>query len=201
MLVSIRFKFMKIDLKNFFDSLISYCKKKNSIRGLYLISFLESIFFPIPTDVFMIPFILAKKKYVRIVVLTTFFSVFGGIVAYFIGIFLWENIETKLINFLPNVLIKIENFKTSYDDIGFLLILIGGFSPFPYKITCLASGILNLNFYSFLIASAISRGLRFFLVGYIFYKFNEVAEKLIRRWINIVSVILIIILGYFLLRI
>ena len=192
---------MKIDLKNFFDSLISYCKKKNSIRGLYLISFLESIFFPIPTDVFMIPFILAKKKICKDSCSDNFFFSVWWNRCLFHRYFLWENIETKLINFLPNFLIKIENFKTSYDDIGFLLILIGGFSPFPYKITCLASGIWNLNFYSFLIASAISRGLRFFLVGYIFYKFNEVAEKLIRRWINIVSVILIIILGYFLLRI
>ena len=78
-----------------------------------------------------------------------------------------------------------------FNTLGFLLVLIGGFSPFPYKITCLGSGIIGVNFYIFFISSLLSRGLRFFLVGYFFYKFNSLAKYIVNKYINIISSVLV----------
>ena len=94
----------------------------------------------------------------------------------------------------PTIENKVFKFQESFNDIGILLVIIGGFSPFPYKITCLGSGILGLNIYLFLISSLFSRWLRFFMVGYFFYKFNNEAKKFVYKYINLISVFIILFL-------
>ena len=184
---------MKFFLNTAFQKILNFCSKKNTNSFLYFISFIESIFFPIPTDIFLIPYILAnREKYFKIIFLTTIFSVLGGLVAYLIGLLFWYTILPWLNMNYPEIQNKVFNFQESFNKIGILLVIIGGFSPFPYKITCLGSGILGLNIYVFLISSFFSRWLRFFLVGYFFYKFNNEAKKFVYKYINIISVFIIL---------
>ena len=184
---------MKFVLNTAFQKILNFCSKKNTNSFLYFISFIESIFFPIPTDIFLIPYILAnREKYFKIIFLTTIFSVLGGLVAYLIGLLFWYTILPWLNMNYPEIQNKVFNFQESFNKIGILLVIIGGFSPFPYKITCLGSGILGLNIYVFLISSFFSRWFRFFLVGYFFYKFNNEAKKFVYKYINIISVFIIL---------
>ena len=174
---------------------IDFCSKKNSKIYLQLISFLESIFFPIPTDIFLFPYVLAnKKEYLKITIYVTLFSVLGGVVAYYIGYFIWNEISPILMEVYPKYISKINDFNNQFTEIGILLIIIGGFSPFPYKITCIGSGIIGINIFLFIIFSILSRFLRFFLVSYFVYKYGETTKNIIGKYINIISIIIVVIL-------
>jgi len=171
---------------------IQLCSRKNSETYICFVSFIESIFFPIPTDIFLFPYILAKKeKYLKITFYVTFFSVLGGVFAYYLGFFLWNIISPTLSEYYPAFLMKLESFNNQFIDIGIVLIVIGGFSPFPYKITCIGSGIIGINIFLFIFFSFASRFLRFFFVSFFIYKYGEKTQKIIGTYINIISVFLI----------
>ena len=175
------------------DTSLNFCLKKNSKVYIYLISFIESIFFPIPTDIFLFPYVLVRKKeYLKISINVTFFSVLGGIVAYLIGFLIWSKISPFLMNFYPSFVLKLNNFNEQFYELGIILILIGGFSPFPYKVTCLGSGIIGINIFQFIIFSFLSRFLRFFLVSFFVFKYGDATKNIIGKYVNFISVILII---------
>ena len=185
-------------MKNFYEKVVSFsldfCSKKNSNIYLNFISFIESIFFPLPTDIFLLPYVLAnKKEYFKISIYVTLFSVLGGVVAYYIGFFIWNEISPFLTEVYPKYILKINDFNNQFTEVGILLIIIGGFSPFPYKITCLGSGIIGINIFLFLIFSFLSRFLRFFLVSYFVYKYGDATKDIIGKYINVISIVLIII--------
>ena len=178
--------------EKFVKKCLSFCQKKKSRVVLYLTSFIESIFFPIPTDVFLIPFILSNKKsFNRLVILTTIFSVLGGLVAYIIGLWFWNNLSPTFYEYYPSYVDKINHFNDQFESLGLLLIVIGGFSPFPYKITCLGSGIIGVNVFLFLIFSFLSRALRFYIVAYLFHKYGNLAKDLVAKYINVITLIII----------
>ena len=179
---------------NFNDNLKTFLKKKESKWILYFISFIESIIFPIPTDPFLIPFIISEKKFFRLAIFTTLFSVLGGIVAYFIGSFLWESLKPLVEVYFYGIFNSVNEFEKKFLNLGILLIIFGGISPFPFKVTCLASGILGINFVIFILASTVSRGLRFFLVSYLIYRYGEKSLILARKHIAIISVVLLVII-------
>ena len=164
-----------------YQKVINFCKSNNSKWVLYLISFFESVIFPLPTDPFIVPYIIAEKKFLRIAFFVTIFSVFGGIFSYYLGNSLW-NLFYPFVNIsYPNIYDLIEAFEKDFSELGILLILIGGLSPFPYKITCLASGILGINFIQFVFASIFARGLRFYLVSFLIFKYGEKSINLIKK--------------------
>ena len=177
-----------------FDISINFFSQKNSKIYIYLISFIESIFFPIPTDIFLVPYVLAKRKeYLKISIYITAFSVLGGLFAYYIGFFIWNKISPLLTEIYPIFILKLNQFNEKFYEVGIILIIIGGFSPFPYKITCLGSGIIGINIFQFIIFSLLSRFLRFFLVSYFVFKYGNATKNIIGKYINIISIILIII--------
>ena len=120
--------------------------------------------------------------------------------AYLVGKFFWIEIKDWVEVSIPSVNKSISSFNEKFQSIGFILILIGGFSPFPYKITCLASGILGINFFIFVIFSFISRGARFFIVGYVILKYGEKSINLIKKYVFQISLLLIIFLFIFLIK-
>ena len=186
-------------MKNIYEKIIklciNLCSKKTSKIYLNAISFIESIFFPLPTDIFLFPFVLAnKKEYLKITIYVTLFSVLGGVVAYYIGYFIWNEVSPILMEVYPKYISKINHFNNQFTEIGILLIIIGGFSPFPYKITCIGSGIIGINIFLFIIFSILSRFLRFFLVSYFVYKYGETTKNIIGKYINIISIIIVVIL-------
>ena len=183
---------MRIIYERIMSQSIQLCLKKNSKYYLCLVSFIESIFFPIPTDIFLFPYILAKKeKYLKITLYVTFFSVLGGIFAYYLGFFLWNIISPTILEYYPAFMLKLESFNNQFLNIGIILIVIGGFSPFPYKITCIGSGIIGINIFLFIFFSFVSRFLRFFFVSFFIYKYGDKTQEIIGKYINIISVFLI----------
>ena len=192
---------MKRLYEKILDSCLNFCSKKNSKVYIYLISFIESIFFPIPTDIFLFPYVLVRQKeYLKISIYVTFFSVLGGIVAYLIGFYIWNQISPFLMNFNPSFVLKLNSFNEQFYELGIILIIIGGFSPFPYKITCLGSGILGINIFLFIIFSFLSRFLRFYLVSYFVFKFGDATKNIIGKYVNFISIILIVILIVYLFK-
>ena len=177
---------------------------KSSKYYLALVSFIESSFFPIPPDVMVIPMVISKKSdFIKIFLIATIFSVLGGILGYFIGALFFDlgmqimsfyGYEDKLTS-LKNDLINSEGF---YAWLGILFL--AGFTPLPYKVFTIASGLIGFNIIIFILISFFSRGLRFFIVSYLSYKFGDIFTKFMEkhgsRWFTIIG-ILIFIVGIF----
>ena len=188
-------------LKNFVFYLINYTirisKNKNSLNILAVFSFLESTIIPIPPDIILVPITLSKKyKWFFLGSFTTFFSILGGILGYVVGLFFWDIIGTKIIDFYGGHN-QIEYIKNLFYKYGWLVILIAGFSPIPYKIFTIGSGMLGYNFIIFLVCSFFSRGLRFLTLTYLVYKYGEKSINLIEKhfvkFTLIVSILFILI--------
>ena len=173
---------------------------KSSKYYLAFVSFVESSFFPIPPDIMVVPMVISKKKdFFKIFFIATIFSVLGGILGYFIGAFFFEigmkimnfySYEDKLINFKNN-LINSEGF---YAWLGILFL--AGFTPLPYKVFTISSGLIGFNIIIFIIVSLISRGLRFFIVSYLSYKFGNLFTEFIdkngSKWFTIIGLLIVI---------
>ena len=188
-----------------FNTLYKKCLElaahKSSKYYLAIVSFVESSFFPIPPDVMVIPMVISKKKdFIKIFLITTIFSVLGGLLGYFIGAFFYDlgsqimNIygyENRLIN-LKNSLINSDGF---YAWLGILFL--AGFTPLPYKVFTITSGLIGFNIIIFILISLISRGLRFFIVSYLSYKFGNLFTQFMdkhgSKWFSIIGFIIIII--------
>ena len=176
---------------------------KNSKHYLAIVSFVESSFFPIPPDVMVIPMVISKRDdFLKIFSITTVFSVLGGILGYLIGAFFFDvgvqvmtfyGYEDKLINLKSN-LVNNEGFFAWLS-----ILFLAGFTPLPYKVFTIASGLIGFNILIFILISLISRGLRFFIVSYLSYKFGNLftqfMEKHGSRWFTIIG-ILITIIGF-----
>jgi len=188
-----------------FNSLYKKCLNlaahKSSKYYLALVSFIESSFFPIPPDVMVIPMVISKKRdFIKIFLIATIFSVFGGILGYFIGAFFFDigmqimsiyDYGDKLIN-LKNNLINSDGF---YAWLGILFL--AGFTPLPYKVFTIASGLIEFNILIFILISLISRGLRFFVVCYLSYKFGDLFTQFMdkhgSRWFTVIGILIVIV--------
>jgi membrane protein YqaA with SNARE-associated domain len=172
---------------------------KSSKYYLAAVSFIESSFFPIPPDVMVIPMVISKKKdFLKIFLITTIFSVLGGMLGYFIGAFFFDlgmevmtfyGYENKLSN-LKNSLINSEGF---YAWLGILFL--AGFTPLPYKVFTISSGLIGFNILIFILISLISRGLRFFIISYLSFKFGDLftqfMEKHGSKWFTIFGILIV----------
>jgi membrane protein YqaA with SNARE-associated domain len=150
------------------------------------LSFAESSFFPVPPDVMLAPMSLAKPdKALYYALLTTVTSVLGGILGYFIGIFAFDLIEPILHNY--GYYDRYEVAKNWFESWGVWAIFIAGFSPIPYKVFTIASGVVGMAFLPFVIASFIGRGLRFFMVAGLMAWGGEPMEKKLHQYMDIIG--------------
>ena len=174
---------------------------KSSKYYLAIVSFIESSFFPIPPDVMIVPMVISKKNdFLKIFFITTIFSVMGGILGYFIGAFFFE-FGSNIMNFygyedkLSNIKENLINSDGFYAWLGILFL--AGFTPLPYKVFTIASGLIGFNLLIFVLISLISRGLRFFIVSYLSYKFgdsfNRFMDKHGSKWFTVVGMLIVII--------
>ena len=164
-----------------FNTLYKKClnlaSHKSSKYYLALVSFIESSFFPIPPDVMVVPMVISKKNdFIKIFLITTIFSVLGGIFGYFIGAYFFD-IGMQIMSFYGYE-DKLSNFKNSLaNSEGFYawlgILFLAGFTPLPYKVFTIASGLIGFNIIIFILISFISRGLRFFIVSYLSYKLGD----------------------------
>jgi membrane protein YqaA with SNARE-associated domain len=176
------------------ENTIKISKNRNSIKFLGLFSFLESIIIPIPPDLFLIPIVLAKKnKWFFLGLYCTFFSVLGGIAGYFIGYFFWDIVGSNIVNFY-NAEDEIILIKEQFAKYGLFIIIIAGFTPLPYKIFTIGSGLLSFNFFIFILCSLFSRGLRFISLSYLIYKYGDKSILFVKKYFYKLTILFIIIL-------
>jgi len=161
---------------------------------LAFISFIESSFFPIPPDIILIPMIIAKRaKAFVYAFICTISSVLGGLFGYLIGYALFNSIGLILVNFY-GMTEYIESLKEYYNNYGIWFVLIAGFTPLPFKIITIASGLFQLNLIIFILCSLIARGCRFYLIAGLLYVFGEVIKKFIDKYFNFLTVLFFILL-------
>ena len=186
---------------NLYKKCLDLAAHKSSKYYLAIVSFVESSFFPIPPDVMIIPMVISKKNdFIKIFLITTIFSVIGGMLGYLIGAFFFDfgsqimsfyGYENKLSNIKENLV----NSDGFYAWLGILFL--AGFTPLPYKVFTIASGLISFNFFIFIFISLVSRGLRFFIVSYLSYKFGnlftEFMEKHGSKWFTIIGLLIVII--------
>ena len=172
---------------------------KSSKFFLAIIAFTESSFFPVPPDIMIIPMVIAKKiDYIKIFLIATIFSALGALLGYFIG--------STFIDLAMNVVQfygydeKVMNLKNDLSSGGGFYVFLGalflaGFTPLPFKVFTITSGIIGFNIIIFFFICLISRGLRFFVVSYLSYKFentfNNFMEKSGSKWFAIAGLIIV----------
>ena len=183
---------------------------KSSEFYLALVSFIESSFFPIPPDVMIVPMVMARKdRFIRIFLNATIFSVLGGIFGYFIG-FIFSDLAMSVVEFY-NYEDKVNNLKARLSEgsglyIWLITLFLAGFTPLPFKVFTITSGLISFNIFIFIIICLISRGLRFFIVSYFTFKFGEPFVNFIEKkgalWSTVVGLLLIplFILIYFIIK-
>ena len=174
---------------------------KSSNFFLGLVSFVESSFFPIPPDVMIIPMVIAKKKsYLKIFFIASIFSVLGGVFGYMLGSIFFD-LAINVIEFYGyenKVDILKNNLSENEGFFAWLSILfLAGFTPLPYKVFTIASGLIGFNILIFIIVSLISRSLRFFIISYLSYKFGDLFTEFMNKhgskWFTILGLLLILI--------
>ena len=185
--------------KKFYDKSIKLASNRRSNLYLGIVSFVESSFFPIPPDVMVVPMVLAKKSsYLKIFLIATIFSVLGGIFGYLIG-YLFIDLAMYVIEFY-NYENKVLKLKMDLSQGSGMVIWLGtlflaGFTPLPYKVFTITSGLIGFDIIAFIIISLISRGLRFFLVSFLTFKFGEKFVSFIEQkgavWSSIIGTIII----------
>ena len=188
-------------IKKLYDTCVAWAGYKYAKQLLAIEAFIESSFFPIPPDVMIIPMVISKKKeFIKIALIATVFSVLGALFGYYIGYSLNE-VAIKIFEIYGydySDSIK-EKFTTGGGFFAWLGILItAGFTPLPFKLLTISSGIIHFNLISFILICVITRGLRFFLVAYLTYKFGHkigpFLDKYGTKWsILLAGIILILI--------
>lgn len=164
--------------KTLYNKTLNLSKHKKAPHFLACVAFTESSIFPIPPDVMLIPMGLARpNKALQYALITTLFSVLGGILGYGLGFFFSPYVENLLIKAgMLNDFLAVKSWFLHY---GIWIVFLAGFSPIPYKLFTIAAGVLHMSFIPFVIASLIGRGGRFFLVAILIHIFGEkVSEKL-----------------------
>ena len=185
--------------KKFYDKSIELASNKRSNLYLGIVSFIESSFFPIPPDVMIVPMVLAKKSsYLKIFLIATIFSVLGGIFGYLIG-YLFIDLAMYVIEFY-NYENKVLKLKMDLSQGSGMVIWLGtlflaGFTPLPYKVFTITSGLIGFDILAFIIISIISRCLRFFLVSFLTFKFGEKFVSFIEQkgavWSSVIGIIIV----------
>lgn len=182
-------------VKRLYDWMLSWGDSRWGALALFLFAFAESSFFPIPPDVLLIALCLgAVARSFRFAAICTAGSIMGAMVGYAIGYFVWQNAAgeyTALAQFFFNHVFSVEAFEkvgALYDQYNFWIVFTAGFTPLPYKIFTITGGLFHINFVMFIVASIISRGLRFFLIGGLIWKFGAPIKTFIDKYFNLLAI-------------
>ena len=166
-------------------------KKPLAEKILGFISLIESIIFPIPVDPFLAGLTLAvPKKVLKFALYCTVGSVIGGVVGWLLGYFIGPSIENILLNIPWFTETKFNAVKSAYNENGMLIIFLGAFTPLPYKIITITSGMVEINIIGFILISVLGRGIRFFIVAYLTKIFGMPALLFLQRHLLLSSSIL-----------
>ena len=192
---------MKI-IKKMYDWVLHWAKTPYAVPALFLLSFAESSFFPVPPDVLLITLAISiPKKSFKYATICMIGSVLGGVLGYGIGLHGYEMVGRPIVEFYHGQEIM-NTIKLQYDQHGFLGILIAAITPIPYKVFTIASGVFEFDFWSFFVASVIGRSTRFFVVAGLIWKFGPAIRDFIEKYFNYLSVAFMVLLigGFFIIK-
>jgi len=174
-------------LRTLYDKTLEWSAHRHAIWILAAVSFAESSFFLVPPDVLLIPMVLAARtKWFRIALVCTLASVAGGAFGYFIGAFLFDELGRPILD-MYHATAKFEAARAAYNEHGALIVFTAGFSPIPYKIFTIASGVTGMEPISFILASLVGRGARFFLVAALLWKFGAPIQAFIEKRMGLLA--------------
>jgi membrane protein YqaA with SNARE-associated domain len=181
-------------LRGLYDWTMGLAGHRHALAALALVAFVESSIFPIPPDILIIPMVLAARTRAwRIAAVATVASVLGGLLGYAIGAGLYETVGRPVLEFYGYGA-KFESFRGAYNDWGAWIVAGAGFTPFPYKVITIASGVTGLNLAVFLVASVISRGARFFLLAALLWYFGPPVRRFIEANLPLLATLFFVLL-------
>ena len=187
---------MKI-LRNLYDWMLHWAETPYGPLALFLLSFAEASFFPIPPDALLIALALGvRKKSFKFALICSIASVFGAFLGYGIGYFAWWNNGTEFSSlamfffnnipgFSEDIFYKVQGL---FNEWNFWVVFTAGFTPIPFKVFTIAGGAFNINLVMFIVASIVSRSARFFLVSFLIWKFGEQIKEFIDKYFNLLAI-------------
>ncbi|MDG1904413.1 MAG: DedA family protein [Arenicella sp.] len=179
-----------------YTTILKWAKHKHAERYLAGVSFAESSFFPIPVDVMLAPMVLAAPNRAwRLAAITTVMSVLGGLFGYIIGAYFFDLYGTAILDYF-NAHATFDGVQASYLKYGMLIVLVAGFTPVPYKIFTIASGVIGIAVVPFLFMSLISRGARFFLVAGLIKMGGSKLEETLHKKVELIGWVVLLLIVF-----
>lgn len=176
-------------LRRLYDWTIEKAESPYALVFLAMLAFAESSFFPIPQEAMMIPMIVAAPHRAWLIAgVVTIASVAGAAVGYAIGFLFYDTAGVQLLEFYGKA-DRYDEFKATYDEYGSWAVAIGAITPFPFKVTTIVSGLLQMNFVEFIGVSLVGRGVRFFLIAALLWKFGTPIREFIERRLGLVTIL------------
>ncbi len=174
-------------LRRLYDWAMDMASHRHALSILAVVAFIESSVFPVPPDILLIPMVLAARERAwRIAAVATVASVVGGGLGYLIGSALFETVGRPLLEFYGQME-SFQEFQVVYNEWGAWIVAGAGFTPFPYKVITIASGVVDLDPVVFMAASAVSRGARFFLVAALLWHFGPPIRTFIEKHLPLLA--------------
>ncbi len=189
-------------IRKLYDWTLSLADSRHALWALAFVAFVESSVFPIPPDILMIPMIIARPSRAFLIAgVATLASVAGGLFGYYIGAGLFESVGRPVLEFYGKTEAA-DSFAERFNAYGAWSVLIAGVTPFPYKVITIMSGWTGLDIGVFMISSVIARGLRFFVIAALLWKFGSPIRDFIERRLGLMFTLFVVILigGFFLVR-
>jgi len=189
-------------MRKLYNWVLHWAHTKYGSLALFVLAFAESSFFPIPPDVLLIALAISiNKKAFKFAIICSLGSIMGGIFGYYIGYELWY-VNNNFSGFANLFFDYIPGFTETlfykvvglYNKYSFLIVFSAGFSPIPYKVFTITAGVTKINIFNFLLASTISRSLRFFIVAGLIYKYGKPIKSYIDKYFDKLSLLLVILL-------
>jgi len=186
-----------------YDWVLQWADSRYGSLALFLLAFAESSVFPIPPDILLMALCLSRPRQAfRYASICTLGSALGGAVGYLLGLGLWSLLQELFYRYVPGFTPDLfAHVQSLFREYGFWAVFTAGFTPIPYKIFTIGAGVFQLNFMLFLSASFISRGLRFFLVSWLLFRYGLPVKAFIDRHFNrltlAATLILILVLALF----
>jgi membrane protein YqaA with SNARE-associated domain len=188
-------------IKRLYNWILSWSESRWGWLALFTIALFEASWFPLPPDILLIALCLgATKRSFRFATICLVGSVLGAALGYMIGYFLWTTPSgeaTALANLFYEYIFSVDSFNNVgalYDRFNFWIVFTAGFTPLPFKLFTIAGGMFHINFLMFIIASMVSRGMRFFLIAWLIWKFGAPIKSFIDKYFNLLATLFTIML-------
>ncbi len=189
-------------VRRLYDWVLHWADTPYGLHALAIITVAEASVFPIPPDPLLIALCLgAAGRAFRFAAVATVASVLGGMLGYGIGAMIWASVSGFFFDYVPGVTpAAFANAQGFYDQWDFWAVFFAGLTPFPYKVITISAGVFGINFPVFMLASAVSRGFKYFVLAALIYRFGDTIRSFIDRYFGVLAWVFgLLIVGGFLL--